>query len=127
MSADRAGSELVTVVSARMAATIWPGTDPLGACLLVGAGSPPCTRVVGVAEDTYRSGLREEPPMQYYIPLGQEVGFGGSDILVRGVSDPRMLGNDVRRVLLALDPTITYVQMETIQERIDPLEALRAD
>ena len=119
-SADRAGSELVTVVSGRMAATIWPGTDPLGTCLLVGAGSPPCTRVVGVAEDTYRSGLREQPPMQYYIPLGQEVGFGGSDILVRGVGDPRVLGSDVRRALLALDPTITYVQMETIQERIDP-------
>jgi putative ABC transport system permease protein len=119
-TADRAGSEFVTVVSARMAATIWPGTDPLGACLLVGAGSPPCTRVVGIAEDTYRSGLREEPPMQYYIPLGQEVGFGGSVILVRGAGDPRVLGGDVRRAILALDPTITYVSMETIQERIDP-------
>jgi len=118
--ADRAGSELVTVVSARMAAAIWPGTDPLGACLLVGGGAPPCTRVVGIAEDTYRSGLREEPAMQYYIPLGQEVGIGGSDILVRGVGDPRVLGSDVRRALLALDPTITYVRMETIQERIDP-------
>jgi predicted permease len=119
-SADRAGSELVTIVSARMAAAIWPGADALGECLMIGSDSSPCSRVIGIAEDTYRSHLREEPPMQYYVPLGQEVGIGGSAIVVRGAGDPHALVGDVRRTLLALDPTITYVSMQTIQERIDP-------
>ncbi len=58
---DRAGTEPVAIVSELMANTIWPGADPLGKCLLIGPGTPPCARIVGVAANTYRSRLREDP------------------------------------------------------------------
>lgn len=123
---DRTGTEPVAIVSEVMADTIWPGQDPLGKCLLIGDGTPPCTRVVGVAEDTRRSRLREAPSMHYYIPAGQEVRsdgtvlFGGAALLVR-TGDPRgpLLG-EIRALLTRLDSTITYVRAETVQARIDP-------
>jgi predicted permease len=118
-AADRAGTELVAIVSDTMARTIWPDRTPIGECLLVGAEPKGCTRVVGVAEDVRRSQLREDPVMHYYIPAGQESGFGGSAVLVRA-GDPAAVTDDVRRVLTGLDASITYVDAETMQARIDP-------
>ena len=49
----------------------------------------PCAPVVGIVEDARRYNLREEPAMQYYIPLGQEegLGFGGSVLAVAAKRD----------------------------------------
>jgi predicted permease len=119
--ADRTGSEPVAIVSDTMAQTIWPGQDPIGRCLISGERpAPPCARIVGVAESTHRSALREPPVMQYYIPFGQEVDFGGTVLLVRSSGDPLLLGPAVRRALIAADPTIRFVDLSTLQDKIDP-------
>ena len=120
MPDDRAGTEPVAVVSDLMARTVWPGSDAIGKCLLIGPRTPPCTRVVGVAANTYRSRLREDPVMHYYIPTGQEVGFGGAALVVRGVDPSPHLAADIRRLLTSLDSSISYVSVETIQERVEP-------
>jgi putative ABC transport system permease protein len=117
---DHAGTEPVAIVSELMAATVWPGADAIGKCLLIGDGTPPCARVVGIAANTYRSRLRESPVMHYYIPAGQEVGFGGAVLIVRGADRAPQLVSDVRRLLMATDSSISYVNAETIQDRIEP-------
>jgi predicted permease len=118
---DRAGSAPVAIVSAFMARLVWPGADPIGRCVVVGDGPTACATIVGVAEDTHRARLLEEPKMHIYLPLGQEVGFGGAVLLVRGGDDPMAHADAVRRELLAADATITFVSAEPIQARIDPL------
>ncbi|HEY7475317.1 MAG TPA: FtsX-like permease family protein, partial [Vicinamibacterales bacterium] len=117
---DGAGTEPVAIVSDLMARAVWPGSDAIGKCLLIGSGTPPCARVVGVAANTYQSRLREDPMMHYYIPAGQEVGFGGSALIVRGADRSPGLVADVRRLLIGVDPTISYISAETIQARIEP-------
>jgi putative ABC transport system permease protein len=117
---DHAGTEPVAIVSELMAATVWPGADAIGKCLLIGDGTPPCARIVGIAANTYRSRLRESPVMHYYIPAGQEVGFGGAGLIVRGADRAPQLASDVRRLLMTMDTSITYVNAETIQDRIEP-------
>jgi predicted permease len=126
-SADGAGTEPVAIVSRLMAETIWPGRDPLNKCLYIGVGTPgpppvppPCARVVGVAQNTYRSRLREDPVMHYYIPAGQEVGFGGAVLLVRTSDTSGATMAAVRTLLTDLDSTIRYVRADTIRARIDP-------
>jgi predicted permease len=116
---DRAGSEPVAIVNALMAETIWPGRDAVGQCLVSGADPAPCARVVGVAENTYISSLREDARMHYYVPFGQEVGFGGTVILLR-TADPSAIAGTIKRTLLGLDPTIRFVTQTTIQDAIDP-------
>jgi predicted permease len=116
---DRAGSEPVAIVNELMAETIWPGQDPIGQCLVSGADPAPCARIVGVAENTYISSLREDAHMHYYVPLGQEVGFGGTVMLVR-TTNPAAIAGTITRTLVGLDPTIRFVTQGTMQDAIDP-------
>jgi predicted permease len=119
--ADRTGSEPVAIISDTMAQTIWPGEDPIGRCIISGERpAPPCSRIVGVAESTHQSALREPPVMHYYIPFGQELDFGGTVLLVRSSGDPLLLGPAVRRALIDHEPTIRFVDLSTVQDKIDP-------
>ena len=118
---DLAGGERVAVVNETMARIVWPKGDAIGGCLLM--DSLPCARVVGVVEDTRKFALKEDPTMQYYIPLGteRELGFGGRKLFVRPAGDVAGLRQQLRAELTRLDPTITFVTVEMLQDTIDPL------
>lgn len=123
---DRAGSEPVAVVSRLTAATLWPGRSAVGECLYVGRPGPdslpvPCARVVGVVEDMRRDDLREQPAMQYYVPLGQERGIGGRQILVRPRGNPSAFAPTLRREVLAALPGTLFVDVAPYTRYIDPL------
>ncbi len=118
--ADRAGSEAVAIVSETMAKTVWPGQDALGQCIFVGKDAKACARVVGIAGDTRRSELREPPIMHFYIPFGQEVGFGGTVLLARSTGASSALGPAIKRALVEYDASIRFVSLTTIQEAVDP-------
>ena len=115
---DRAGSERVVIVSATMARALWPGERALDKCLIV--EKQPCARVVGVVEDAHRFGLREEPAMQFYMPIGQEVSISGTTLLVRPAAEDPIDAGALRRELFALDPTVAFANIVPLQDRIDP-------
>ncbi|MES2306471.1 MAG: ADOP family duplicated permease [Gemmatimonadota bacterium] len=117
---DRAGSERVAIVSALMAKMLWRGADPIGECIVIGADSIPCARVVGIAADTHRDALIESPSMHYYIPLGQESGFGGAALLARASGDPAGLVPPVRNAVLTAAPDLRFAKASTLQQIIDP-------
>jgi ABC-type antimicrobial peptide transport system permease subunit len=58
--------------------------------------------------------------MHYYVPVGQEAGFGGAALLVRSRDPNGPVQADLRRLLTGLDANIIRVSAETIQERIEP-------
>jgi predicted permease len=119
--ADRNGSEPVAIVSEVMARRLWPGRDPLGDCLFTGdTEKVVCARIVGVVRDARSFSLQEDPSMHYYIPFGQERGIGGTVLLVRPRGEPLSMIPAARRVFQELDPSITYVGAETLQEAVDP-------
>ena len=119
---DREGTEPVAIVSKTMAETVWPAEDAIGQCLLIGDKEPACTRVIGIAENTHRSRLREDPVLHYYIPLGHEVrlGFGGSAMIVRPAATAGASAEAIRAFLASLDPGLLYVHADTIQSLIEP-------
>jgi predicted permease len=119
-SADLSSAEGVAVVNETMARTLWPNHDPVGECLLI--DTLPCSRVIGVAEDARRFGLREAPGMLYYIPLGKErlLGFGGRKLFVRPRGDAGTLRESLRAEMLRLDPGIGFVTIERLQDSLDP-------
>ena len=119
-AADRAGSELVVIVNQTMASTLWPNQPALGKCLIIGADTMPCSRVVGVVEDSHRYQLREKPAMQYYVPMGQEIGIGGTDLLVRPRDDLEDAIELLRKELQSLDPTILFLRINPLRNAIDP-------
>ena len=110
----------VVVVNETMARTLWPSGDVIGQCLLI--DTLPCTHIIGVVEDARRFSLREDPAMQYYIPLGQErlLGFGGRRLFVRARGNALALAAPIRAEVRRLDPTIGYVTVQMLQESLDP-------
>jgi hypothetical protein len=118
--ADRAGSEPVAIVNESMAKALWPGASALEKCLVMNEPPSPCARVVGVVEDAHRDGLRDEPAMQYYIPFGQERGFGGTTLLVRPRGKLAPLRAALPRLMSSYGTGSNYVFVETMQEELDP-------
>ena len=119
-SADRAGSERVAIVNQTMARTLWPTEDPIGRCLVVGDSATACSRIVGVAQDARRFSLREDPGMQYYVPLGQQPNRESPTLLVRPRGEARAAIPVLREALRAIEPTIGYMELKVLQDRIEP-------
>ncbi|MEX2283928.1 MAG: ABC transporter permease [Gemmatimonadota bacterium] len=119
-AADRAGSELVVIVNQTMGRMLWPNEQAIGKCLIIGADTMPCSQVVGVVEDSHRYELREKPAMQYYVPMGQEIGIGGTDLLVRPRGDLEDTIELLRKELQSLDPTILFLRIHPMRNAIDP-------
>ena len=72
-TADRAGSEPVTVVSATLAKVYWPGRHAIGECLVFrfSRKASGCHRVVGIVDDVHALHVFENEWIQVYLPLDQ--------------------------------------------------------
>lgn len=116
---DREGSEAVVVVSETMARAVWPREQPLGKCITISSKESPCARVVGVAADLHRSGIKEEPSMQYYVPIGQENGFSGSYLLVRPRGEATTNWPALREALQRSDADIRSIDVRLLSQGLD--------
>jgi 3-hydroxyisobutyrate dehydrogenase-like beta-hydroxyacid dehydrogenase len=124
--ADRAGSELVAVINETTARTYWPGENPVGQCVRIGADSMPCTTVVGIVTNARRQQLVEQPVSQVYRPLDQvpavesdrPVSFFGYSMVARTSRDPRSVAEPLRRMLQASAPNVPYAHVRPLAERL---------
>ena len=127
-SGASAASPREVVVSASMARALWPDRDALGQCLQVlhwNAGpedpTPPCTTVVGIAEDiAAEGGIRDEVRFMYYLNAEQLGGQYGGTILVRMRDDNAAAHLDrVRRAMQAAMPGDGFVVVGMLQDAVD--------
>jgi predicted permease len=116
---EGASSVHTAIVNETMARTLWPHGDAIGKCLLIG-GLKQCATVVGVSEDAHRFRIREEPAMQYYVPLGQQPGASEATILVRPRGAPESAIDMVRQTVAGMAPGARYVDVAALQDRVDP-------
>jgi len=117
-ASDGEGGTPVAVVSRLMADSIWGGEAALGQCILVGSDDdPPCTTVVGIAEEASRGGLEEEPFFAYYLPLAQ------TDASPQGIylraEDPRAVAGPAA-ALLRESPQVRWATVTPLREAMDP-------
>ncbi len=119
---DHEGTEPVTIVNRTMARTLWPKGDAIGKCLITGPGKEenPCARIVGIVEDAHRFELREKVAMQYYVPLGQERGMGGTMLLVRPRGRPADAIGTVHATLRGIDSSVLWIEIERLSDSLDP-------
>ena len=105
----------VMVVSQAMAKTLWPGRDPLGQCVRVGADTTPCSYVVGVAENIKSQQLGDDPGLFYYLSTAQwHPGQGGLFIRTRGEATRYV--ETIRRRLQQLMPGAAYVTVTPLRD-----------
>ena len=113
---DRPGSPRVAIVSATLAARLYPGQDAIGRTVM--HGDDPL-QIVGVAPETvYRSTTERNPPPFMYLPLAQNY-ESGMTLHVRVVGDPRAHTAAVRRVLREVDPQLVLGRPRALRDEFD--------
>jgi putative ABC transport system permease protein len=114
-SFDGPSAPPVAIVSARLAARLWPGEDPLGKRLRIARQGSPWRTVVGVAGDVYE---RFDVHEAWYLPYAQNAETPAAEVLelfVRGHGEAATLGEVVRRAVAAVDPGLALADMATME------------
>lgn len=112
---DNARSRPIMVVGGSMATVLWPGKDPIGRCVRIGADTSPCTYVVGVAEDIRTHSLSDESGYYfYYLPIAQmSPDYVGLFVRTRDGSE---LLEPIRRRLQREMPGAAYVTVNPFSD-----------
>jgi len=117
-AADVVGKPDVVIINQTMAATVFPGEDPIGRRIQLGDPDPrsPWTTIVGVAGDVKYTGLDKPPEPTMYTPYEQNLWWPTMHLLIRSSVDPRGLAQAVRAQVASLDPLLTISKVRTIDD-----------
>jgi putative ABC transport system permease protein len=116
--ADGAGAEPVAIISATLAAQLWPGQSAVGRRIRLGDDdSVPWRQVVGVVADvrkTFTGDLHGDT----YVPYSQAPG-GYFAFVVRGADEPAALAAPVQQALLSVAPDLPLHDVETMNAVVE--------
>lgn len=111
---DGDGAPLVAVVNRTFVRKVFPDGNAVGQSVpLLGAGGPPVL-VVGVVEDATYYNFGEEPQAFAYASLAQ-VYQGRVTLVARTSGDPLAVAQEAQRAINALDPSLPFTRIETLQ------------
>jgi putative ABC transport system permease protein len=125
---DGPGAPRVAIINEAMARRLWPGRDPVGARLKVGAQNAdgPWFTVVGVVGDMQRQGPEREPIPQMFQALAQTAAGSGMDVIVRTSIDPPLaLAGAVRAAVHAVEPLAPVYGATSLNEMLGGFLAQR--
>jgi predicted permease len=115
---DDRRSPKVAIINEAAARKFFAGENPIGRRF---GGSPEKSgemEIVGVLRDVRYNSLREPAPATLYVPYLQH---GPDDLVftVRTASDPATMLSAVREAMMAVDPTVPIVAIETQVSQIE--------
>lgn len=122
---DRVGAPAVALINERIAAEYFPGDDPVGRRVRIGAMSSPAEReIIGIVGDVRASAFDSEPTPELFIPHAQQ-GSGSMTFVVRTSSDPAALLPSLRSAVWSIDPIQSIYHDATIHELVSATLAQR--
>jgi putative ABC transport system permease protein len=121
---DRAGGQLVTIISQRLAELAFPGQDPIGKridCCTPGADA--LKLVVGVAGDVRSRGPAVAPRPEFYLPLAQVPDvvwnwYRTFYVIVRTPGDPAAVIKPLNAAVARIDPDLALFDVRTMEQRL---------
>ena len=117
--ADRADAPSVVVISQSAARHYWPGQDPIGKRLRVGADFERTVTVIGVVPDTRYRDLREARPSVYF-PLRQSFfPFAPLALAIRTSGAPDAQVPVIRRVISETEPGVALTSAASFETYLD--------
>jgi predicted permease len=117
---DTAGTPPVALINETFAREYFPGVDPVGRQIGLGAEPPFQTQIVGVVRDAHQTSLREAPPRMIYTPIAQsDEPPSRFTVAVRIVEQPTLLAAEIRTAVQSLDPDFVIHYMRTMEQQID--------
>ncbi|MDR3774890.1 MAG: ABC transporter permease [Terracidiphilus sp.] len=110
----------VAIINETMAASLFPGQDPIGRHMLQDKDA---YTVIGVSRDSKLKTIGEKPSEAAYIFLNaapeKANSFFGTTIIVKTLVNPLELAKPVRGQIASLDPNMAVFNVETMQEHVD--------
>jgi len=110
----------VAMINETFAKRFFPGQSPVGRH--IGFGIDPGTRtnieVIGVVKDIKYTNLRDEIPVQAFIPYLGNHFLGNMTVYLRTTVDPNQLMREVRERVRDLDPNLPVYDMRTTEAQI---------
>lgn len=107
----------VAVINETMARRYWPGENPIGKRVTVGAPRPdnPWVTIIGIASDLPHRKVDSPPEPDWY--LSRSPGPQRNQILfVHAAGNPADLANPVRRIVATIDPNQPVASIKTLSE-----------
>ena len=109
------------IINEKFAERFFAGRNPLG--MHLGFGVDPGTHtemeIIGVVKDIKYMNLREEIPIQAYIPYMNSPYLGGMTIYVRSTGEPSQLMTSIRAKVREMDANLPIYAMRTMEAQID--------
>ncbi|HSF24694.1 MAG TPA: ABC transporter permease, partial [Blastocatellia bacterium] len=115
---DRAGAKLVAIVNESAAQEYWPGEDPIGKEIWLGAGweANQFGEIIGIVGDVKYGKIEEASRPEVYLPYTQPT-EPASFVLVRTANDPLQIVAAVRGEILGIDKSVPVFDVKTMEER----------
>jgi predicted permease len=129
---DSATTPPVALISEEFKRRYFPMQDPIGRQVHI--GPPPFLQIapganisdsadvtlIGVVGDFRNAGLAHQPEPQITVLYSQHplVNYSFKDIVIRTVSEPRLLVPEIRRQLHELDPDMPFAEVQTMDELV---------
>ena len=115
--ADRPDSPRVAIVNETMARRYWPGQSAIGKTLRSRGSDGPLFEIVGVSAD-HKVLTVGEPPTPFLHVSRRQRPSTYTAILARTGGDASTLLRDMRRVLLALEPNLVFIENQTMEAQM---------
>jgi putative ABC transport system permease protein len=106
----------VAVVSARMAARLWPGQDPIGRRIRNGRAGSPWLTVVGVVGDVADARDPSDPDMTWYLPYVQMAASPSADDLHAMLRSRADVLAAARQRIASVDPMLALYDVAMMDD-----------
>ena len=117
--ADRADAPPVALVNQAFVERFFPDGNALGRHTNLTMGDAPRLEIVGVVPDLHYQDLREDIPVQVFVPFDQSPFDVGAHFYVRSGHDPAALAPVVRSVVAEMDPALPVADIRTMTAEVD--------
>jgi predicted permease len=108
------------MINEKFAQKFFAGRNPVG--MHLGFGTDPGTHmemeIIGVVKDIKYMNLREEIPIQAYIPYMNSPYLGGMTVYVRTIGEPSQLMTSIRAKVREIDANLPIYAMRTMEAQI---------
>jgi putative ABC transport system permease protein len=117
----------VAIVNEAMARRSWPGQDPVGRRVMLGAPASGARwyTVVGVVADMRRQGLEREAFPQMFVALAQSPPPRGVDILTRTSSEPLAMAGAVQAAVRRVEKNAPIFGVAPLADQLGTFQAQR--
>jgi predicted permease len=108
------------IINEKLAQRFFAGRNPVGMHLGFGTdpGTPTDMEIIGVVKNIKYTNLRDEIPIQAYVPYMNSPYLGGMTIYARTLGEPDQLMGSIRAKVREMDANLPIYAMRTMEAQI---------